>query len=117
MDDQIEVYPALEFSIENRKRTSKFTKKFVNKLKKSKNPRIYVNSGNTRGGKSLLLNHLLMDKSSNIPRNLRLKSPFPSRGGELAVTIEFLFYGPIKASELCRRNNIKFKGEDSIVSL
>ncbi|OUM61643.1 hypothetical protein PIROE2DRAFT_62365 [Piromyces sp. E2] len=35
-----------------------------------------------------------------------------SRGGEEATTKEFLTYGPIKASELCRRNNLSFDGED-----
>ena len=76
------------------------------------NPKIFIVVGRTREGKSTLLNHLLLDKNLDLPKNLRLSKPFKTRGGEEATTKEFLFYGPIKMEEFCRRNKLEFNGED-----
>jgi len=89
------------------------SKEFEDKLMNSKNPKIVMVIRNRIEGKNTEFNHLLFDKTSKIPKYLRnISSPFPSKGGENAITKEFLFYGPIKASELCRRNKIEFEGED-----
>ena len=106
------VNSSLEFQNLNGKEISKFTEYFKNCLINSVNPKIFIVVGKTREGKSTLLNHILFDKSLNIPDNLRISSPFKAMGGEEGITKEFLFYGPIKASEFCRRNKLVFNGED-----
>jgi len=107
-----EVHSALIFQIQNGKEIAEFTDEFKNCLKNAVNPKIFITVGKTREGKSSLLNHILLDKSKNLPKNLRLSSPFKAKGGEYSTTKEFLFYGPIKASEFCRRNILEFNGED-----
>ena len=105
--------PALEFKTIDSKEISLFTEEFKTCIANAINPKIFIVVGRTREGKSTLLNHLLLDKTLNPPNNLRLSKPFNARGGEEATTKEFLFYGPIKMSEFCRRNNLEFNGEDS----
>jgi len=107
------IYSAIKFQNENGRFIPYLNEEFKNKLINSKNPKIVMVIGKAREGKSTALNHLLFDKTLDIPKKLRkISSPFPSKGGENAITKEFLFYGPIKASELCRRNKIEFEEED-----
>lgn len=108
-----ELNPSLEFQTINGKEISLFTQNFKNILYNSVNPKLFIVVGRTREGKSTLLNHLLLDKTLNLPENLRLSRPFKARGGEEATTKEFLFYGPMKMSEFSRRNKLEFNGEDS----
>ena len=107
-----DIHASLEFQNQDGKEISKFTEQFKNSLMNSVNPKIFIVVGKSREGKSTLMNHLLLDKSLNIPLNLRISSPFKARGGEEGTTKEFLFYGPIKASEFCRRNRLEFKEEN-----
>ena len=110
--EEVAIHSSLEFKNLNGKEISQFTEQFKNSLNNSFNPKIFIVVGKTREGKSTLMNHILLDKSLGIPQNLRISSPFRARGGEDAITKEFLFYGPIKASEFCRRNNLAFNEED-----
>ena len=103
---------SIEFQRINEKEIASFTESFKSSLTNAINPKIFIVVGRTREGKSTLLNHLLLDKNLDLPNNLRLSKPFKSRGGEEATTKEFLFYGPIKMSEFCRRNKLEFNGED-----
>ena len=103
---------SLEFQSINEKEIASFTENFKNSLINAMNPKIFIVVGRTREGKSTLLNHLLLDKNLDLPKNLRLSKPFKTRGGEEATTKEFLFYGPIKMEEFCRRNKLEFNGED-----
>ena len=104
--------PSLEFQSINEKEIASFTDNFKKSLINAINPKIFIVVGRTREGKSTLLNHLLLDKNLDLPNNLRLSSPFKAKGGEEATTKEFLFYGPIKLSEFCRRNKLEFNEED-----
>ena len=104
---------SLEFQSIDGKEISFFTESFKKSLINATNPKIFIVVGKSREGKSTLLNHLLLDKTQNHPSNLRISKPFKARGGEEATTKEFLFYGPMKMSEFCRRNKIEFNGEDS----
>ena len=108
-----ELNPSLEFQTVNGKEISLFTQNFKNILINSVNPKLFIVVGRTREGKSTLLNHLLLDRTLNLPENLRLSRPFKARGGEESTTKEFLFYGPMKMSEFSRRNKLEFNGEDS----
>ena len=103
---------SLEFQSINEKEIASFTENFKNSLINAMNPKFFIVVGRTREGKSTLLNHLLLDKNLDLPKNLRLSKPFKTRGGEEATTKEFLFYGPIKMEEFCRRNKLEFNGED-----
>ena len=104
---------SLEFKTIEGKEISSFTESFKKSLINSTNPKIFLVVGKSREGKSTLLNHLLLDKTLDQPNNLRLSKPFKARGGEEATTKEFLYYGPIKMSEFCRRNKLEFRGEDN----
>ena len=106
------MHSALIFQIQKGKEKAEFTDEFKNCLKNAVNPKIFIAVGKMRGGKSSLLNHILLDKSKNLPKNLRLSSPFKAKGGENSTTKEFLFYGPIKVSEILRRNKLKFNGNE-----
>ena len=108
---------SLEFQSINEKEIASFTESFKNSLTNAINPKIFIVVGRTREGKSTLLNHLLLDKNLDLPNNLRLSKPFKARGGEEATTKEFLFYGPIKMSEFCRRNKLEFMEKIAIVFL
>lgn len=103
---------SLEFKNEKGKEISAFTDQFMNSLINAVYPKIIIVVGKSREGKSTLMNHVLCDKSSKLPESLRISYPFKAQGGENATTKEFLYYGPIKTSEFCRRNNIEFKEKD-----
>ena len=105
------LYSALKFGNINGIEQSSFTEEFTKALQNSKNPKIFIVIGKTREGKSTLLNHILFDKSLNIP-NLRISYPFKAQGGEDGITKEFLYYGPIPGREISRRNKIKYTGDD-----
>ena len=105
------LYSALEFQNIDGIEQSSFTEYFNSVLQNSINPKIFIVIGKTREGKSTLFNHILSDKTLNTP-NLRLSNPFNAQGGEEAITKEFVFYGPIKGSEISRRNNIKYIGDE-----
>ena len=107
-----DLHSSLEFQSINGKEISLFTNNFKNSLTNAINPKIFIVVGRTREGKSTLLNHLLLDKTLNLPTNLRLSKPFKTRGGEEPTTKEFLFYGPIKMSEFCKRNKLEFNDQD-----
>ena len=108
-----ELKTSLEFQNIEGKEVSAFTESFKTSLLNATNPKLFLVVGKSREGKSTLLNHLLLDKTIEQPNNLRLSKPFKARGGEEATTKEFLYYGPIKMSEFCRRNKLEFNGEDN----
>ena len=108
-----ELQTSLEFKTIGDKEISSFTESFKTSLLNANNPKLFLVVGKSREGKSTLLNHLLLDKTKEQPNNLRLSKPFRARGGEEATTKEFLYYGPIKMSEFCRRNKLEFRGEDN----
>ena len=88
-----------------------FTRALADKLARAQNPMIVIIIGKTREGKSTTLNLILADKTVRIG-SLRIKVPFAAAGGTDPETKEFQFYGPIKASELCRRNKLPLIGQD-----
>ena len=88
-----------------------FTRALADKLARAQNPMIVIIIGKTREGKSTVLNQILLDKTVRIG-SLRIKVPFAAAGGTDPKTKEFQFYGPIKASELCRRNMLPLIGQE-----
>ena len=83
------------------------TEKFKKDLANAKNPRIILCIGETRVGKSTLLNNIILDKNDfwfDKKDPFINKTPFISAGGIEAITKEFHYYGPISNKELLHRN-------------
>ena len=92
---------------------------FKNDLMNSTNPVVVLAIGQTRQGKSTLLNEILIDKTNGNMEKLMedplmegFDSYFVSGDGFNPVTGDFSYYGPLKKSELCRRNNLEFDGNE-----
>ena len=92
------------------------TEKFKKDLANAKNPRIILCIGETRVGKSTLLNNIILDKNDywfDEKDPFIHKTPFVSGGGLDAVTKEFHYYGPISNKELLNRNKLNFTDNKS----
>ena len=87
------------------------TEKFKKDLVNAKNPRIILCIGETRVGKSTLLNNIILDQNDfwfDKKDPFINKTPFISAGGIEAITKEFHYYGPISNKELLHRNKLNF---------
>ena len=95
------------FILENKEHKLELNKEVLDIIENSINPQFYLFYGKTRLGKSTTLNQLI--KGNLDSRKFRNSKPFKSNDTLDSVTKGCNIFGPIKASELVKRHNLKKK--------
>ena len=93
------------FIVENKEHQLELNKEVLDIIENSVNPQFFLFYGKTRLGKSTTLNQLI--KGNLDSRKFKNSKPFKSTNTLHSITKGCNIYGPIKASELMKRHNIK----------
>ena len=100
----------LPFIIKNNEGKLELNEEVLKIIEQSTNPEFFLFYGETRIGKSTTLNQLI--RGNKETWKYKNNKPFEARDTLNSITKGCNIYGPIKASELLKRHNIKKKVED-----